>query len=249
MKLTFRDKAFIMVLVVALIIGGGFSMFIRPKFDEIKRAKDDYASAQTELETVKNRVEAEKNLLSDIDSAYKTAQATAEPFFQEMEPQKLDEYIKGILDDDTVFIDGMDISDLKVEALDYYSYSPLKITYPLLTAADINGTNSNANVSVAKPQGESLATYSIKFSWSADRADICKFMDKILIAEKISLRIDDIDFQKIDKEDENGNQYDAVVSEGKGEEAAMPIREYAGSCSMTIFFMEPIAEIDESILE
>lgn len=248
MKLTFRDKAFIMVLVVALIIGGGFSMFIRPKFDEIKRAKNDYETTQAELVKVKNRVEAEKNLLSDVNAAYKTAEETSEDFFQYMEPQKLDEYIKGILDDEGIFIDGMTISDLIVNPVNYYSYNPLQITYPLKTAADINGTNQS-NTSVSVPQGESLASYSITFNWSADRDDICKFMDKILIAEKISLRINSINFQETEKEDENGNRFDAVLAEGEDEDAAMPIREYAGTCSMTIYFMEPIDEIDEELLK
>ncbi len=247
MKLTFRDKAFIMVLIVALIIGGGFSMFIRPKFDEIKSAKEDYESVQEELKTVKERVEKEKNLLTEIDTAYKTGESIAETFFQEMEPQKFDEYIKGILDDEGIFIDGMNISDLTIMSVDYYTYEPIHFTYPLYEAADINGTNPQI-AATAVPQGESLAAYTIDFNWSADRDDICKFMDKILIAEKISLRIDTIDFQEIDEEDENGVEYDAVLAEGESKDNAMPIREYAGSCKMTMFFMEPIAEIDESVL-
>lgn len=245
MKLTFRDKAFIMVLVVALIIGGGFSMFIRPKFDEIKRAKTDYEDAQQELETVKQRVEDEKNLLQEIDAAYKTAEDTAEPFFEYMQPQKLDEYIKGIIDDEGIFIDGMTISDLTIKSVDYYTFTPVSFTYPLYEAADINGTRAPI-AATAVPQGESLAAYSVQFSWSADREDICKFMDKILIAEKISLRIDKINFQNTEEEMEEG--FNAVVAEGEDEDNAMPIREYAGGCEMTIFFMEPISEIDESVL-
>ncbi len=244
MKLTFRDKAFIMVLVIALILGGGFSMFIRPKFDEIKDAKDDYKTAQANLETVKQRVEQEKNLLTEIDTAYKTAQDLAKPFFEEMEPQQVDEYLKGILDDEGIYIDGMNISDFTIKGVNYYTFTPVSFTYPLYQAADINGTNPPPAIT-SVPQGESLAAYTITFNWSADRDDICKFMDKLLIAEKISFRIDKIDFQKTD--DEEG-KFDAVLAEGESENAAMPIREYAGNCTMTIYFMEPIAEIDESVL-
>lgn len=245
MKLTFRDKAFIMVLVVALIIGGGFSMFIRPKFDEIKSAKETYEDAQVKLENVKNRVEKEKDLLNLINTAYKTGENISKSFFQEMEPQQFDEYLKGILDDEGIFIDGMNISDLTIQSVDYYTYEPVHFTYPIYEAADINGTNP-VIAATAVPQGESLAAYTVTFSWSADREDICKFMDKLLIAEKISLRIKSINFQNTEEEMEEG--YDAVVQEGEDIDNAMPIREYAGSCDMVIYFMEPIAEIDESVL-
>lgn len=240
MKMTSRDKVFILVIVIALFIGGGFSMFVRPKFDEIKTAKSDYETVQKQLETVEQRVESEKNLISDINKAYMSAQEIASMFFETMEPQEVDEYVKGLLDAEGIFIDGMTISDYTVLSIDYYSYTPLRITYPLLEAADLNGENTTTEV-IAVPQGEVLAAYTISFRWSADRDDICRFMDKLLIAEKKTLRINSIDFQ--DTDDESG-EYSGVVMENASdpESEAMPIRDYAGSCQLTLYIIEPIAE-------
>lgn len=246
MKLTTRDKVLLFIVLVALIIGCGYTWVIKPKMDGLDNAKTNLESAETELQELKNRLKVEENLDDEINSAYKEAEKAAELFFQYMEPQKLDEYIKGVLDTNKVLIDGLIISDYTISSVDYYSYSPIQLTYPIYEAADVNGEREVPVANVV-PKGEVLGAYTIDFSWSADREDICSFMDSILVAENTSLRINSIDFQEPDKEDENGNPYTGVVAEGENPDSnVMPIREYAGSCSMTIYFMEPISvpEID-----
>jgi len=121
LKLSYRDKVIFIVVMVILVLVAGFFIFIRPKFEKVEIAKDNFAAKQQE----KIDIDAKIGTLSDIvDTMKATAEEIGEKqeiFLDEAHPYINETYIRELLSGLNVDIINMNTTYTTAGAINRYT--------------------------------------------------------------------------------------------------------------------------------
>lgn len=151
MKLGYRDRIILLVVMVIVVFAIGIFAFIKPKWEELDTNKIALETAQSEWDTQLVNFERINTLRDSISKRYNESLTLCEGFTDEMDSTELDQFlqekfinIEQFIKNDVQLSGSSSISDMGTATLAYYYYTPSIVTYPLYEAADFDGSLAKA---------------------------------------------------------------------------------------------------------
>lgn len=214
MKLNYRDKVILgIVLAVAIVIAGYFAL-IKPKNEQIKNDSDKLDSLEVTEKDYKQRIAQIDPLKTTINEIVSDTNKITSNFVEKEKinnPVLLDRYMQKFAVDNEVRLTSLAVGDMTESPINYYYMEGSDIGSGLRALADINGDyqkevdkkNAEPNQLSARPVTNALTSqYGIEFKCTKE--NLWKFMDKIADYDKTVI-INSVSYTRA-KEDENGNQ-------------------------------------------
>lgn len=147
MKLNYRDKIILGIVLAVIILIAGFVGLIKPKNEEIKTDEATLTTKQEEQADLEARIAKIQPLKDDIDQVYEdTAKLTSDfiPLSDINNTDKLDQYMKHYAEESGVRIDNLEVSQPKEFSLDYYYTDQTILASDMVNMADLNGDYEKA---------------------------------------------------------------------------------------------------------
>ncbi len=227
MKLNYRDRIIIGVLLALVLLLGGFFLLVKPTNEDIKTNK---ATLST-LEQSKAEVDAKRaeipGLKTDIKESYQRGIKLTETFVDYNNfnnPRKLDQYMQDFATENEVKIMSLQADEMSSESLSYYYFTPTFVADEMLKQADINGAQAAINAeemaesnALADRTAENViqANYTITVT-AEEKENIWNYM-KALEEQEETILIKSVALQNIVlKENENASE------EEEGEKELVP---------------------------
>ncbi len=226
MKLNYRDKVFLGILLALIICVAGYVGLIRIKNEHIKADKLALEDLQKTKEEVEAQIAEIVPLTNDINDTYSNTKKLTSDFVSYdkiLNSTDVDQYMQAFADENEVKILSLEANNLSGSNIQYYYFTPEIPGEEMLEGSDLNGSVM-ANVGEQKAESEALkqrnvedslmATYTINVSGKKEA--VWNFMkaleeqDKTVIINAVSIE----DYTFGEQEDENGNQ---ITPEGEGE--------------------------------
>lgn len=214
MKLNYRDKVILgIVLAVAIVIAGYFAL-IKPKNEQIKNDSETLDSLEETEKDYKQRIAQIDPLKTTINEIVSDTNKITSNFVEKEKinnPVLLDRYMQKFAVDNEVRLTSLAVGDMTESPINYYYMEGSDIGSGLRALADINGDyqkevdkkNAESNQLSARPVTNALTSqYGIEFKCTKE--NLWKFMDKIADYDKTVI-INSVSYTRA-KEDENGNQ-------------------------------------------
>lgn len=142
MKLNYRDKVILAVVLALIVCVGGFFGLIKPKSKEINESKATLAAKEAKVADIKNKIARIDPLTNDINDIYDDTNNKAKLFVPMEEinnPVVLDEYMQDLANENNVRINTVNLGQTGVGTLPYYFYTPTDIGGELRGEADFSG--------------------------------------------------------------------------------------------------------------
>ena len=89
MKLSYRDKVILIVLLVILVWVIGVMFFIKPKFEELDDANKEFDNQVLVLENKKNEIKADEGLEDRVREAYNEVTNITKNFYDKMTTEEV----------------------------------------------------------------------------------------------------------------------------------------------------------------
>lgn len=148
MKLNYRDKVILGVLLAVIVLIAGFVGLIKPKNEEIKEDEATLIAKQEEQADLEARIAKIEPLKTNINDTYEeTAKLTADfmPLSEIDTPTELDQYMQHYAEECGVRIENLEVSSAKEAQLNYYYNAVESLPASnMLASADLNGDYSTA---------------------------------------------------------------------------------------------------------
>jgi len=143
MKLTYRDKVILAIVLAAAIFVGGFFGLIKPKRQTIKDNQDTLETLEDEKAEIEEKIEriddVEKSILdTHKDSVKNTAVFVDEEMIKE--PKLLDEFMYNYAEKAKVKVTELKTDPIAASTINYYYEPYIEVSAALREGADINGT-------------------------------------------------------------------------------------------------------------
>lgn len=152
MKLSRRDRIFILILVVAVVIGLGTWLMLKPRYDTMQESAARLANKETEKQTLQDKIdslpdkkatlakkvddvlEEQKSFLSEKEYVDEKTKETIPAY---SENYQIDNFIKELLADTDLEIIGIEADALSPEGLPAYNYEYNALAYAMKINADL----------------------------------------------------------------------------------------------------------------
>ncbi|MDE6502660.1 MAG: hypothetical protein K2L10_11290 [Ruminococcus sp.] len=148
MKLNYRDKVILGILLAVVILIAGFVGLIKPKNEEIKEDEATLIAKQEEQADLEARIAKIEPLKTNINKTYEeTNKLTADfiPLEEISNATQLDQYMQQYAEECGVRIDNLEVSTAKESNINYY-YNEIEDVpaYDMFASADLNGDYAKA---------------------------------------------------------------------------------------------------------
>lgn len=220
MKLNYRDKVILGILLAIVIAIAGFVCLIKPKNEEIKEDEALLVTKQEEQADLEARIAKIQPLKTNIDETYEETNKLIADFIPLDEidtPIEVDQYMQHYAEECGVRIDNLEISANKESTIDYYYLeSDGMPSQAMRDMADLNGdyatsdaeTNAESNA-LSQRNVETIvqSQYGVKVTgtrealWNYLKA--IKDLNKTMIVNQV--RITDYSFGADALEEEGGS--------------------------------------------
>ncbi len=147
MKLGYRDRIILLVVMVIVVFAIGIFAFIKPQWEKLDANKTKLQQAESDWSMKMSDFERINTIRDGIEKRYSESLTICEGFTDEMDSTQLDQFlqtqfmnIEKHIKNDVELAGGSTISDLGTATLAYYYYTPSIVTYPLYEAADFDGS-------------------------------------------------------------------------------------------------------------
>ncbi len=140
MKLTRRDKAIILVLIVLLITVGGTFLLLKPKYGEMQASNDRLVAKEAEKADVEAKIATIDELKKTLETRVDEIEELQKAFIDESETaetQKISTYLRELLAPSEIEITGVTLENLSEQKLAEYHYDKFALAYPLKINGDI----------------------------------------------------------------------------------------------------------------
>jgi hypothetical protein len=234
MKMSYRDRVILLVVIVVALVLCGIFLIVKPTTTKITQNKASLATAQAEVDRINGIIEQVPILGDTIESEYQESKTYAESFAEGRDTYEADQFIQEYLNNNNIEVTSFTVNQPGTETIDFYSYAPNVITYPLLEAADLNGDIAAATAEKLKTstvfadlESQTVESYSVDIQFNGKKEDILALLDNVKdIDENVlvtNVSIADYTFNA------DGND-----SSEKGYST--------GSMNVTFYVLEPLAE-------
>ncbi len=142
MKLTYRDKIILAILIAVVVCVGGYMLLIKNKSQEIKDNTAKLEQLEKEKQEIDDKIERIEPLQKRIRETYAKADALTGLFVPKSEIENtldLDKKLQKYAEDAGVKIIQLELDSSKIEKLDYYYFKKEDTDKEMRTAVDING--------------------------------------------------------------------------------------------------------------
>lgn len=228
MKLTYRDKVILgIVLAIAIFVAGYFAL-IKPKnqtikndsdrLDTLEETKKDYESKIKQIEPLKETINATVDETNKITDKFVDKDAVDNPV-------KLDKFMQKFATDNEIRITTLAVGDMAESTLGYYFIESMDIGSGLRSIADINGSYQ-ADVDKMQAEATALKDREVppvlvtQYGITAEgtKENLWKLMDAV---EKYddALLINSVSYELLDEE-ENASSSAPQGGEGEGKTPA-----------------------------
>lgn len=235
MKLNYREKVILAVVLVILIGVLGFFLLIKPKNEDIKTHTQTRDTTQATWDEIESRISKIPQLQEDIRTKRADSKTVTDQFVPvaSIENERLlDQYMQKYANDCNVKISTLAASAPGDSSISYYYQSPKSATSAMV-AADINGTmqaelaekNKESNYVASRSTGAVLSSqYGITVTGTKE--NIWKYMKKIEDFDKTvtinSVSIADYEFKGGLTEEELAKLEEIKEKIANGEEPETP---------------------------
>jgi Tfp pilus assembly protein PilO len=233
MKLNYRDKVILgIVLAIAILLGGYFAL-IKPKNEDIKTNKSTLEGLEKTEREYKQRIAQIDPLKEEIGTIVDDTNKITKhfvPIEDVNNPVKLDRYMQHFAVENNVRITNLAVGDIGDDSISYYFIDASKdIGSGLREFADINGDyqkvvdNSKAeSVALAERESGSVLKTDYGITATGTRDDLFKFMSAIEEQDK-TIIIKSVDYQLKQVEDETDDDSEhEPETNADGEELEIP---------------------------
>ncbi len=203
MKLNYRDKVILGILLAIVILLLGFFLLIKKTNQEIKDNKAILAEVQQQKDEIDAKIAEIKPLKTKIKATYDETTKLTDDFVAYNDiynARKADQYMQHFAEDSEVKIKTLSVSDLTVGQLSYYYLKHSVLAEDQLTQADLNGDRqaaneelkAEANALAARTQ-ESVLVSNYSVTVEGDKEKIFNYLkaieeqDKTIIINSVSL--------------------------------------------------------------
>ena len=158
MKLNYRDKIILGVLLAVVILLLGFFLLIKPKKADISDHKTELAKVQAEKDEIDKKIAEIKPLQKEIKETYDATTKLTEDFVAYNDinnPRKIDQYMQHFCEDCEVKVTTLSTANLSESQLDYYYFEASMPGEKQLAQADLNG-DRRASLDAEKAEGNAL---------------------------------------------------------------------------------------------
>jgi len=228
MKLNYRDKIILGILLAFVILLGGFFLLIKPRYNDIKDNKSTLARVQKEKEEVDAKIAEIKPLKEDIKKSYDEAKTLADDFVEYNDiynARKLDQYMQHFAEECEVKVTNLSVSDISTKNLDYYYFKSKIVGEDQLKKADINGDDSKMiteqkaeETALSARTKESVLAGSYNVRVEGDKENIWKYM-QALEEQKETMLIDSVSLTNVIISEEAAKELADATAAAGGEEA------------------------------
>lgn len=159
MKLNYRDKVILGILLAIVILLLGFFLLIKKTNQEIKDNKAILAEVQQQKDEIDAKIAEIKPLKENIKSTYDETTKLTGDFVQYNDiynARKVDQYMQHFAEENEVKIKTLSAGELATGGLSYYYLTPKFVAEDQLSQADLNGDRQAAN-DEEKAESEALA--------------------------------------------------------------------------------------------
>lgn len=142
MKLNYRDKVVLGILLAIIILVAGFFALIKPKMKEIKENKATLTAREQEKAEIERKIAEIKPLQDDITSMYNKTNEIVDIFIDDEkieDARKVDQYMQHFAEENKVKVKVLNASSVSVGPLNYYYFSKAFPGDAILAQADLNG--------------------------------------------------------------------------------------------------------------
>ena len=189
MKLTYRDKVILgIVLAIAIFVAGYFAL-IKPKNETIKSDNDKLSSLEETEKDYKQKISQIEPLKGTINETVAETNKITGKFVDKdkiANPVLLDQFMQHFANENNIYIKSLAVGDMAESTLGYYYIEGKDIGSGLRAIADINGEyqkqvdKDNAEAT-ALSQREIAPTLVTQYGITAEgtKEDLWKLMDAI----------------------------------------------------------------------
>lgn len=231
MKLNYRDKVMLTVVIVILVWVAGVMLFIKPAIDDVKDAQTKLDEAKVTLSDLQDRIDEDKDLDARIEEAYNQVVQISNDFYTYQQTQEATKVVDTLLGEDNIKNSNMSISEYSTVDIEPYAFATsianteiddIVDEYDKIggeTEEDAEGENAEANANAADastaqdqaaaPQKQVIGNYTISFDFEGELDDVKNFCDKLKSNEFKTLLVNELSL-KFD-EDGSGNLSDSKV--------------------------------------
>lgn len=226
MKLNYRDKIVLTVLIVVFVWVAGVMFFIKPAIEDVQSAQNQLENAKVTLADLEAKIAADGDLDQKIKDAYVEADKLSQTFYTYQEAQDATQLMEDLLDTDELTNNNMVISDYSDSVLSpYYFVKPTPIAgidqQVLDFAAENEATDEPEEVEEVEEDPDapqvgtvSIGTYSISFSFNGSLEKINDFCEKLKTSNtEKTIIIDNISFPHSNSEElSSDDELDTSIS-------------------------------------
>ncbi len=210
LKLSYRDKVIFIVVMVILVLVGGFFLFIKPKFQNVETAKYNLETKQQEKTDIDTKISTLPGLIQSMKDAATSIKEKQEVFLPEGHPYENENYIREFLNELNIEIKAMNTAYTEASPISRYMvYDKNILVYDNKMNADIYKELPeevyNKYNNVQREQYPSAiigaTTMTVTFNSDIQFEDLYKVLDRISDDEKtIILNSIAADGTKVDPE-------------------------------------------------
>ena len=224
MKLTYRDKVILAIVLAAAIFVGGFFGLIKPKMQSIKDNEATLETLENEKSEIERKIKRISKVEKNIEDTHKESLANTEVFLDKEvieEPELLDELMYNYAEKAKVRIMELKVDELTTSAINYYYKPYVEVATALREVADINGTMAQ-KVSEEAADSNYIASRNVENIMSArygltiegTKKDIWNYFKQIEEIDEAVI-ITSVSMSEVEDEEEDDDKATPAGAEGE----------------------------------
>lgn len=187
MKLTYRDRIILLVVLSIAILAVGFFALIRPRINDIKESDARLTKVKTEWEETEKELNKIPGLQKKINETYEESKRISKNFVPvKNHAYEVDQYMQKYADECNVIIQEMEASDLQEMALEYYYTEYKLLEGTMFEKADINGNYKagfdktyNSDLTLAERNVETVLGQQYGIEVIGSKEEIWNYLKKV----------------------------------------------------------------------
>lgn len=214
MKLNYRDKVILAIVLAVAIILAGFFALIKPKRQAIKDNQVKLEEVQAQETEIRNKIARIKTLQTKIDETFSKADELTKIFVPKNaidQTTLLDQFMQGYAEECKVKVRELRVDDTAAAALSYYYKPYTEVATALRESADINGNllenvekESEESTLISGRNVETIMSTRYGLSIRGEYKDVMNYID--MIAEEKDAILITAFGMEIYEEDEDANK-------------------------------------------
>lgn len=251
MKLNYRDKVILGILLAIVILLLGFFLLIKKTNQEIKDNKAILAEVQQQKDEIDAKIAEIKPLKTKIKATYDETTKLTDDFVAYNDiynARKADQYMQHFAEDCEVKVISLQTADLSEGTLDYYYFKHELLGKDMLTQADLNGDMQAARDELTAEEDalkdrnqESVLTGKYTIQVKGTKENIWKYM-QALEDQKETILIESVTLQDLYISEKLEDVKKALAAaEGKEDE-----EEATAQIDISLYSVYDLAEPDVS---